>query len=80
MVCNPQAMQTYIQLWCGTEVAIPQTGMVGTMVSEGREAAHPTLQHFMLRQVETVGYLFLHFLVREVIVEFGKSKKRCSLS
>ena len=75
MVSNPQTTQTYIQLRCGIEETVPKAGMMGAVVTEGCKAAHPTLKDFMLRQVETMGYLFLHFLVGEVVIEFGKCTK-----
>ena len=75
-VGNPRQSGLSRQFGHDGETAIPDTGMVSTLVSQDSEAGEPTAQNEMLRQSEILCHQVFSCVIGKVGVEFRYGAKR----
>lgn len=63
------------QFWHNWETAVPNTGVVGTLITQDGDAGQPTTQDQMLRQSEILCHQVLCCIVGKVGIEFRNGSK-----
>ena len=72
-ICNPWLRRPSWQYWHNRETAVPNAGMMGTLISQDGDTGQPTAQNEVLRQAKIPCYKVFCTMVGKVRIEFRQS-------